>query len=218
MTPATPAGSTRVPYAAGAAGQAGSPAMGRLDRATFVAIDMQVAFAEPTSDWAVPRYDEVAENIAKLAADFGERVVWTQFVRDADEPGSWADYFERWSSFRVADDANDWAITLERHPAHPVVALRTFSKWGPELAGYAPIDAPLVVSGVTTDCCVLSTVLGAVDAGRSVVVVTDACGAVSDEAQQQTLAVLGLLWPMVTLATTAEVLAARASSSSSGSS
>lgn len=52
-------------------------------------------------------------------------------------------------------------------------------------------------------CCVLSTVLGAVDAGRTVVVATDACAAVSDQAQ----ALLQLLDPMVHLATTDQVLA-----------
>lgn len=206
----TAAGTAGTPYAAGATASVESPVMPRLRDATLVAIDMQVAFAEPTSDWAIPRYDDVAERIAQLASSFGDRVVWTQFVRDADETGAWTDYYDRWSSFRVPADANEWNITLETRPAHPIVAMPTFSKWGPELAEHAPIDAPLVVGGVATDCCVLSTVLGAIDAGRSVVVVTDACGAVSDEAQQQTLALLGLLSPMVTLATTAEVLAARA--------
>ena len=37
--------------------------------------------------------------------------------------------------------------------------------------------APIAVCGVATECCVLSTVLGAIDAGRFVRLVTDACAA-----------------------------------------
>ncbi len=179
----------------------------RLDHAVLVAIDMQVAFREEGSDWAVPRYDEAAARIATLVDLFGDRVVWTRFVRDPREAGAWSDYYDRWSSFRVDEDSGQWDLTTSAAPGHATVSLPTFSKWGPELAALAPVGTPLVVTGVATDCCVLSTVLGAIDAGRPVVVVTDACAAVSDDAQQQTLQLLALLAPMVTLATTTEVLA-----------
>jgi nicotinamidase-related amidase len=65
----------------------------------------------------------------------------------------------------------------------------------------------MVLTGVATDCCVLSTALGALDAGRFVTVVSDACAAVSDEAQQQTLALLQLLSPMCEVVTSRELLA-----------
>lgn len=179
-----------------------------LSAAPLAVIDMQVAFRDADSEWAVPRYAEAEARVAELVAAFGERVVWTAFVRDPEEDGAWADYYDRWSTFRVPEDDGVWALTLEADPAHPLISLPTFSKWGPELAALAPVETPLVICGVATDCCVLSTVLGAIDAGRRVIVATDACGAVSDEAQAQTFALLGLLSPMVTLATTAEILAA----------
>jgi nicotinamidase-related amidase len=83
----------------------------------------------------------------------------------------------------------------------------TFSKWGPELAALVPEGAEMVLTGVATDCCVLSTALGAVDAGRFVTVVSDACAAVSDEAQKQTLALLELLSPMCQVVTSQELVA-----------
>lgn len=179
-----------------------------MNAGVLAVIDMQVCFREEYSQWFVPRYDEAAINVARLAEAFADRVVWTKFVRDPVEPGAWSDYYDRWSTFRVAEDSRQWDLTLEPAATDPVVSLPTFSKWGPELAAIAELDAPLLVCGVATDCCILSTVLGAIDAGRSVTVVTDACAAVSDEAQEQTLQLLGLLSPMVTLTTTAEVLAA----------
>ena len=174
--------------------------------ATLAVIDMQVAFAEPDSDWFIPRYKEVEAQVTQLVDAFEDSVVWTKFVRDPEEQGAWADYYDRWASFRVDKDSEQWDITLETRPEHTTISLPTFSKWGSELADIAPLESRLVICGVATDCCVLSTALGAIDAGRSVTIVTDACGAVSDEAQKQTLDLLGLLSPMITLTTTAELL------------
>ncbi|MGD7003786.1 cysteine hydrolase family protein [Corynebacterium halotolerans] len=175
--------------------------------AVLAVIDMQVAFHETGSDWQVPRYEEAEAKVTELTEAF-EQVVWTRFVRDPAEKGAWSDYYDRWSSFRVDETSRLWDLTIDPPPSQPVISLPTFSKWGPELAALVPVSIPLVLCGVATDCCVLSTALGAIDAGRSVIVVTDACGALSDEAQEQTLRILELLAPMVTLATTAEVIGA----------
>ena len=64
----------------------------------------------------------------------------------------------------------------------------------------------LVVAGVATDCCVISTVLAAADAGASVTVVTDACAGSTDDNHHKALDVMSLYAPLVTLATTDEVL------------
>ncbi|WP_018297344.1 cysteine hydrolase family protein [Corynebacterium lubricantis] len=176
-----------------------------LPAGTLVAVDMQIAFRDSDSEWAVPRYLEAEANVLRLREAFNE-VVWTKFVRAPEEAGSWEHYYDRWSTFRVDETDPRWELTVEPGPQDTVITLPTFSKWGTELAALAPIEQPLYACGVATDCCVLSTVLGAVDAGRKVVVIADACGAVSDEAQEQTLSVLGLLAPMVEIVQTRDVL------------
>jgi nicotinamidase-related amidase len=60
---------------------------------------------------------------------------------------------------------------------------------------------------VATDCCVLSTVLPAADAGVLVRVVSDACAGADDEAHDDTMRILGCYAPLVEVTTTAEVLA-----------
>ena len=40
-----------------------------------------------------------------------------------------------------------------------IVTTTTFSKWTPELAALVPAGARLVLCGVSTDCCVLTTAL-----------------------------------------------------------
>jgi nicotinamidase-related amidase len=59
----------------------------------------------------------------------------------------------------------------------------------------------LIVCGVATDCCVLSTVLGAVDAGRAVTLVADACAGATVEAHDQAIALMAMLSPMVDIVT-----------------
>ena len=72
--------------------------------------------------------------------------------------------------------------------------------------GGAPVP-DLVVTGVSTDCCVISTVLPAADAGARITVVTDACAASTAENGAAATHVMSLYPPQVQLASTAQVLA-----------
>lgn len=171
----------------------------------LIVIDMQEIFRSADSEWCVPRYEAASERIAGLAEQFAGRVVFTKFVRDPDEHGSWSAYYDRWAGCRQEPDSAAWELTLAAGPDDAVLTLPTFSKWGVDLAGLVADDEHVAVCGVATDCCVLSTVLGAVDAGKRVTVVTDACAGVTDEAHDQAVALMGLLDPMVRLATAAHV-------------
>lgn len=173
----------------------------------LVVIDMQKAFRDPGSQWCVPRYAEAEANVLRLVQRSAGPVVWTRFVRDPDETGAWADYYRRWHELRVPPEAKEWDLTVTAGEEAAILDLPTFSKWGSELAALTAAAPRLAICGVATDCCVLGTVLGAVDAGRPVTVVTDACAGVTDTAHQQALDLMGLLAPMVTLAETDRFIA-----------
>ena len=172
----------------------------------LVVIDMQQIFRDPASQWATGGYDAAAERIRLLVDAATGPVIWTRFVRDEHEPGSWRAYYDRWDECRDAPDSPVWALTMSVREEHAVVSLPTFSKWGDELAALTADHPELTVCGVATDCCVLSTVLGAVDAGKAVTVVTDACAGATDEAHDQAVALMGMLAPMVRLAHAAELV------------
>ncbi|MGA7205931.1 MAG: isochorismatase family cysteine hydrolase [Specibacter sp.] len=177
--------------------------------ATLVVIDMQGGFRDGGSQWCVPRYEEIVPVITGLQARIAGPAVYTRFVADPqDVKGAWQQYYERWNEMLLPPDAPEWDITLDVPSGSSIISKTTFSKWGPDLAALIPVGGELVLTGVATDCCVLSTALGAVDAGRYVTVIADACAAVSDEAQQQTLALLELLQPVCRVLTSAEYLAA----------
>lgn len=167
-------------------------------------IDMQRVFADPDGEWHTPRFAEVVEPIHRLVAHFGPRVVFTRFVAPEDPEGAWADYYRDWPFALRPPDEPMWSVVDDFAPADTFEA-PTFGKWGPELAKRLG-DAPLVLAGVSTDCCVLSTALAAADAGVRVRVVTDACAGMNDDTHRAALDVLALYTPHVRLVTTGELL------------
>jgi nicotinamidase-related amidase len=173
----------------------------------LVVVDLQRVFGDPESPWAAPRFDEVRPRVNRLAEAFGERVVFTRFVAPAEPAGAWQGYYEQFPFALQPPDAPLYEL-VDDPGAHPVVSATTFGKWGPDLAAVVD-DGPLTVTGVATDCCVISTVLAAADAGRAVRVVTDACAGSSDDDHDRAVRVMSLYAPLVELTTTAEVLAGR---------
>ena len=174
--------------------------------AALVVIDMQRVFADPGSAWAAPRYGDAAAGVRRLAPAFAGRTVLTRFVAPEHPQGAWAPYYARWpDQLRPAEDPI-WDLTDDLGvDGAPVVTATTFGKWGPDLAA-ATAGRDLVLAGVSTDCCVLSTALAAADAGVAVTVVSDACAGASDEDHGRALDAMALYAPLVAIRSVEEVL------------
>jgi nicotinamidase-related amidase len=173
----------------------------------LVVVDLQHVFGDADSPWTVPLFDEVRPRIGRLVEAFGDRVVWTRFVAPARPVGAWKEYYEEFGFALQPPDAPLYRL-VEDPGGHPVVEATTFGKWGPDLAAVVG-DGPLTVVGVATDCCVISTVLPAADAGVPVRVVADACAGSTDDDHDRAIRIMGLYAPLVGIATTDEVLAGR---------
>jgi nicotinamidase-related amidase len=171
----------------------------------LVVVDLQHVFGDVDSPWGAPRFEEVRPRIRQLATAFGDRVVWTRFLAPDRPAGAWKEYYEQFPFALQPPDAPLYRL-VEEAGGHSVVDATTFGKWGPELAAIVG-EGPLTVVGVATDCCVISTVLPAADAGVPVRVVSDALAGSSDEDHERALRVMSLYAPLVRVATTAEVLA-----------
>ncbi|MCU1681309.1 MAG: isochorismatase [Amycolatopsis sp.] len=169
-------------------------------------IDMQKVFADPASPWATPRFAEVVTPIQRLVAAFAPRVTFTRFIAPETPTGAWRKYYELWPFALRRPDDEIYDVIPELAGEKQTIDATTFGKWTPALAAEVA-DGPLVLAGVSTDCCVLSTALAAADAGVEVQVVADACAGVSDESHEQTLAILRLYSPLITVTTTAGLLA-----------
>ncbi|MFF5477564.1 cysteine hydrolase family protein [Streptomyces sp. NPDC012935] len=170
-------------------------------------IDMQRVFADPDSPWATPRFAEAAAGVRRLLPAFGDRVTFTRFVAPERPTGAWRAYYERWPFALQPADAQLWQLADEfASGARYVLDAATFGKWTPELARRATPQGRLVLAGVSTDCCVLSTAVAAADAGVEVLVVADACAGADEDSHAKALHVLDLYRPLIRVTTVAELL------------
>ena len=174
----------------------------------LVVVDMQVIFADPDSPWATPGFDRIVEPVRRLVAAAGSRVAYTRFIAPERVEDAWAAYYQQWPFALQPPTAPAYQIVDALAPREqPVVSLPTFGKWGRELDHAVGGSRDLVLVGVSTDCCVLSTALGAADGGVRVRVVTDACAGVSDEDHSRALDAMALYTPLVELSDAANALA-----------
>lgn len=175
----------------------------------LVVIDPQRIFADPDSDWGSPLWPDALGAIRSLLPHFRGRTIVTRWVPPPSgaRVGSWAAYMQAWPfADRPADDPSFALVDELADLDATIVDAPTFGKWE-ALAPLVGEAAELVVTGVATDCCVISTVLPAADAGATLTVVTDACAGSTPGNQAAALTVMGLYPPQVRLATASEVLA-----------
>ena len=174
----------------------------------LVVVDPQNIFAAPGSDWASPFFGDAMANIRLLAERFGERVLVTRWMPTADRSTSWGAYFDAWPFADQPADDPLFELVPEASALspHPTLDLPTFGKWGAEIEAVVGRGAHVVLAGVSTDCCVLSTALAGADAGAHLTVATDACAGSTAENHASALHVMGLYPPQIALRTTEEIL------------
>ena len=177
----------------------------------LVVIDMQVVFGDPTSKWFTPGYPRVEPVIGGLVDAFDERVVFTRFVAPEKPVGAWIPYYELWPFALVAQDDRLYDLTDQaRSKGKAIVTETTFGKWGPDLERAMRGSTEMVLVGVSTDCCVISTALAAADAGIHVRVIADGCAGLSDADHQRALDAMALYAPLIEITDSATILAERA--------
>ena len=176
----------------------------------LVVIDMQHVFGDPQSGWFTPRFDEAREGIGRLLPAFGNRVVHTRFIAPDHPQGAWAAYYQVWPWALVPDDDPLYRLVDEPAPEHGIVTETTFGKWGAALNDATGGSRELVLAGVSTDCCVISTALAAADAGVHVQVAADACAGATDADHRRALDAMALYTPLIELTDVDAVLASLA--------
>jgi nicotinamidase-related amidase len=168
------------------------------ERTVHLCIDMQRIFSSE-GPWATPWMERVLPVITEIAGRFPERTVFTRFITPAkpdDMPGMWQRYYQRWRD--TTRERTDPAL-LELMPQlarfSPPAAVIDKTRYSgfvePQLRAHLMERRAdgLIVTGAETDVCVLATVLGAVDLGYRVIVVTDGICSSSDEGHDALLRV-----------------------------
>jgi nicotinamidase-related amidase len=153
------------------------------ENTVHLCVDMQRMFAGATA-WQMPWLPRVLPNIITISDVRPTHTIFTRFL-PAREPGAgagmWKHYYERWHMMtieRMGPDQVDLVPELAKFvPPARVFDKYVYSPWtGTTLhldLKNGDIDT-LIITGGETDVCVLSTVLGAIDWGVRVILVTDA--------------------------------------------
>lgn len=153
-------------------------------------VDMQRLFS-PGGPWEVPWAPKILPCIVELTSGHADRTVFTRFIPAAEPgggPGTWARYYRRWADVTLSRiDINLVELMPELTRFTPPARLldkRVYSPWTEggldALLSGSGVDT-LLITGGETDVCVLATVLGVIDRGFRVVLVTDAICSSTDQ-------------------------------------
>jgi len=160
------------------------------ETAVHLCVDMQRMFAEET-EWKMPWLKRVLPNLIALTSAHPEKTIFTRFIparKPGEAIGMWRHYYEGWASMTV-DQMGPEMVGLVPELAAFVPPARTFDKYvySPWIGGNlheqlrsAGVDT-IIVRGGETDVCVLATVMGAIDWGFRVILVTDSLCSSADE-------------------------------------
>jgi len=198
-------------------GQDPTTALDRLtERSVHLCVDVQRLFAAG-GPWATPWLEPSLPAIIEIAERHAAQTIFTRFIppaRPEDMPGQWQRYYRQWAGVtreRMDSRLLDLVPPLDRlvPPAVTVdkPVYSPFHGWRlPALLRERGADG-VVVTGAETDVCVLATVLGALDHGYPVVIVSDAVCSSSDDGHDSLLAVYrSRFTEQISVATTGEVL------------
>lgn len=188
------------------------------ERTVHLCVDMQGLFS-PAGPWPTPWLPRVLPVVKEIAGRFPARTVFTRFItpnKPEEMSGAWVDYYRRWQQ-TTREDLEPTLLDLlpplaKLVPPATVVDKTRYSAFvEPFLHRHLQERETdgLVITGSETDVCVLATVLGAVDLGYKVTVVTDAVCSSSDEGHDALLKVYrGRYSQQIETATAEEILRA----------
>lgn len=180
-------------------------------------IDMQRMFADET-EWHTPWMDRVLPDVVRVVELDPPKTVFTRFIppNSAEQlGGSWRRYYERWASMtrdRMDPALLDLVPDLARFV--PPASLKDKLVMSPWFGGLhrrlRDTGVETIVTGAATEVCVLAAMMGGMDLGYRMILVTDAICSSADGTHDAMLGIYQSRYGMqVETTTTTELIAAR---------
>ena len=184
--------------------------------AIHLVVDMQELFRSH-GDWGTPALTEIVPPILRLLDARPERACFSRFIppeKMEDATGAWRRYYRRWHGVTLEK--------MDRDLVEIVPELLPWATWVIDKSGYSAlgnaslrqaVSSPegqcLILSGVETDVCVLSTVMEAIDLGLRVILAADAMASSVAQCHDLALQILEQRFDeQVEIATVDEIIAA----------
>lgn len=184
--------------------------------AIHLVVDMQELFRSHP-DWGSASLSTIVAPIRKLVAARPDSTYFSRFMPPAQiehATGAWRRYYRRWANVTLdrMDPGLVEVVTELRPWAHRLVDKLGYSAMGNadfRRIATAARDHCLIVSGVETDVCVLSTVMEAMDLGLRVIIAVDAVASSVAECHGLALQIMEQRFDeQVEIATVDEIIAA----------
>lgn len=175
-------------------------------------IDMQNVYTKG-QEWACEGVETASASILKLLEQgTPSQVMFTQYLAPKHPEGAWKEYNEVNASVNADPWLNEMMPEfLPWTKRYPLYSKEVYSSFAiPEVVAAAKKASRLVITGVVAECCVLSTVFAAIDAGCKVVYLTDAVAGLSETSKKETENIVSYFAPLHTeLMTSNEYLASK---------
>ena len=175
-------------------------------------VDFQNVYM-PGCDWACPSMPEAMKNTIRiLDAENAPDFVMTKFVAPADPTGRWAQYNEAYREINENGSLAEIPETLAPYVprAAAVVDKSTYSSMDAQAVRAAMAGKKAVVlAGVTAECCVLATLMDAMDLGYEVVYLYDCIAGQTAQLEEEVRGIAEIFAPIhTTILSSSEYLAA----------
>lgn len=186
-----------------------------LENPLLLIIDMQNVY-NVGQPWECQNYCVALDNIKHLIGNplstgnpFSQaNTILTRYIASDSPFGVWIDYNKENNEI----NQNAWANALEPEleklcKNYKCYDKSTYSAYTiKEIQKAADTASCVIITGVVAECCVLSTVMSLIDAGKYVYYVTDAIASATPETEQATVKVLeGLTYVHLKFITTSEL-------------
>lgn len=163
-------------------------------------VDFQNVYL-PGYDWGCPGMPEAMKNTVRLLNDENAPdYILTKYIAPADPAGRWKDYNEAFRDINENPFLAEFPEELTAYAAEGKTAEKsTYSAMKSEqvLAALEGKKA-IVLTGVTAECCVLSTMMDAIDMGYEVVYLYDCIAGQSAELDAQIRGIAEIYAPVHT--------------------
>lgn len=149
----------------------------------LLVIDMQNVYL-PGEEWACPKMNSALENIISvIGSGVADQVVFTKFEAPAKPEGCWKAYNQEYCDINESGYLNQLVESLGSvAEQYPVYEKSTYSSMRiPELRKMMKEYDRLVLTGVVAECCVLATMMEAIDDGIKVIYLEDCIAGQSEE-------------------------------------
>lgn len=172
-------------------------------RDVLLIIDMQNVYL-PDQPWACEGIDSICDRIEELLDSRKCEPIFTLFLPPEHPVGVWKEYNREYAGINSNSWMSEPIEQLKKYQkTYPVYTKQVYSCYNDEKlkAALCQYDR-IVITGVVAECCVLSTVCGAIDAGQKVIYLTDAVAGLSKAVAKQTADILSNFSPMHLLSMT----------------